>query len=75
MTEKDVVDFKGITGFTIGLTVVAIAAHLAMLLMYRVLTNQVDASNPPRMFPLHPRPRLRSRPVQQRKRQPPPSCC
>lgn len=52
MTEPDVIDFKGIAGFTIGLTVVAIASHLAMLLTYRVMTNQVDAANPPRMFPL-----------------------
>lgn len=50
--EPDQVDIRGIVGFGIGLTIVAIAAHLSMLLMFRVLANNIDASNPPRMYPL-----------------------
>lgn len=51
-TERDVIDVKGIVGFAIGLVVVSLAVHLSMLLMFRVLANQAEASNPPRMYPL-----------------------
>lgn len=53
-TEPDRINVRAIAGFAIGLVVVAAASQLAMLLMLRVLQNQVDASNPPRMYPLAP---------------------
>lgn len=51
-TEPDHVDVKAIVNFGAGLTVVAIAAHLLMLLMFNVMSNQSDAAEPPRMYPL-----------------------
>ncbi len=51
-TEPDVVNIRTVVNFAIGLTVVTVIAHLAMLLMFRVMANAREAENPPRMFPL-----------------------
>lgn len=52
--EPDAVDASAIVRFAIGLTVVLVASHLAMMLMFRVLSNQSAASDPPRVYPLAP---------------------
>ena len=52
VTEPDHVDIKAVVNFGIGLTVVTVAAHLAMLLMFNVLAKQSDAAEPPRLYPL-----------------------
>jgi hypothetical protein len=53
-TEPDHINVRAVAGFAIGLAVVAAAAHVAMLLMFSVLADQADASNPPRMYPMAP---------------------
>ncbi|MGE3958998.1 MAG: hypothetical protein AB7H96_19955 [Vicinamibacterales bacterium] len=50
--QEDHIDLKGIFGFGIGLTVVTIIAHVLMLWMYKAEIASVDASNPPRVYPL-----------------------
>jgi hypothetical protein len=50
--EEDQVDIRGIFGFGIGLAVVTIIAHGLMLWMFHAEVANVDASNPPRVFPL-----------------------
>src|SRR5215212_8459868 len=70
--EEDNVDIKAIFGFGIGLAVVTIVAHLLMLWMWTAEVAHVDASNPPRVFPLAvaddnrlpPEPRLQTNPKQ-----------
>lgn len=52
MTEPDVINARTVVNFAIGLTVITIIAHLAMLLMFRVMANAREAENPPRMYPL-----------------------
>lgn len=54
LTEPDHINLRAVFGFGIGLTVVAAACHLAMLLLFRVYSNQFEASTPPRMFPAAP---------------------
>lgn len=71
--EEDVLDFKGIYGFGIGLAVVTIVAHVLMLWMFKAEVAAVDASNPPRVYPLAvlqddrqpPEPRLQTNPKQE----------
>jgi len=70
--EEDVIDFKGVYGFGIGLAVVTIISHLLMLWMFKGEVAAVDASNPPRVYPLAvlqddrlpPEPRLQTNPKQ-----------
>ncbi len=70
--EEDVIDFKGVYGFGIGLAVVTIISHLLMLWMFKAEVAAVDASNPPRVYPLAvlqddrlpPEPRLQTNPKQ-----------
>lgn len=70
--EEDVIDFKGVYGFGIGLAVVTIFAHILMLWMFKAEVAAVDASNPPRVYPLAvlqdnrlpPEPRLQTNPKQ-----------
>ena len=70
--EADSIDFKAVYGFAIGLAVITIAAQLLMLWMFKAEVAAVDASNPPRMFPLAvlederqpPEPRLQTNPKQ-----------
>ncbi len=70
--EEDVIDFKGVYGFGIGLAVVTIIAHLLMLWMFKAEVAAVDAANPPRVYPLAvlqddrqpPEPRLQTNPRQ-----------
>ncbi len=70
--EEDVIDFKGVYGFAIGLAVVTIISHLLMLWMFKAEVAAVDASNPPRVYPLAvlqddrqpPEPRLQTNPRQ-----------
>jgi hypothetical protein len=50
--EEDHVDIRAVFGFGIGLAVVAIVVHILMLWMYSVEVAHVDATNPPRVFPL-----------------------
>ena len=50
--EEDFIDFKGVYGFGIGLAVVTIIAHILMLWMFKAEVAAVDASNPPRVYPL-----------------------
>jgi hypothetical protein len=72
ITEPDAVNVRSIVGFGIGLTVVAVISHLAMLLMFRVMANQAVAAEPPRVYPIAvlddqrvpPEPRLQTDPKQ-----------
>jgi hypothetical protein len=50
--EEDNLDIRGIFGFGIGLAVVTIIAHVLMLWMYHAEVANIDASNPPRVYPL-----------------------
>ena len=50
--EEDHIDLRAVFGFGIGLAVVAIVVHGLMLWMYSIEVAHVDASNPPRVFPL-----------------------
>jgi hypothetical protein len=52
LTEPDTIDVRSIVGYGIGLTVVAVISHVAMLLMFNGLERSVDAANPPRVYPL-----------------------
>ncbi len=71
--EADVVDLKAVYGFAIGLAVVTIITHVLMLWMWKAEVASVDASNPPRVFPLAvlqderlpPEPRLQTNPKQE----------
>jgi hypothetical protein len=71
--EEDHVNLRGVFGFGIGLAVVTIIVHLAMVLMFRIEVNAIDAANPPRVFPLAipqderlpPEPRLQTNPKQE----------
>lgn len=71
--EEDVIDYKGVYGFGIGLAVVTIVAHLLMIWMYKAEIAAVDAANPPRVYPLAvlqderqpPEPRLQTNPKQE----------
>ena len=70
--EADSIDFKAVYGFAIGLAVITIAAQLLMLWMFKAEVAAVDASNPPRVYPLAvlqderlpPEPRLQTNPKQ-----------
>ena len=70
--EDDVIDFKGVYGFGIGLAVVTLIAHILMLWMFKAEVAAVDAANPPRLYPLAvlqddrqpPEPRLQTNPRQ-----------
>jgi hypothetical protein len=70
--EEDFIDFKGVYGFGIGLAVVTIISHILMLWMFKAEVAAVDASNPPRVYPLAvlqddrqpPEPRLQTNPRQ-----------
>jgi hypothetical protein len=50
--EEDEIDIRGILGFAIGLAVVTIIAHVLMLWMFHAEVASIDASNPPRVYPL-----------------------
>ncbi|MGE0451003.1 MAG: hypothetical protein AB7Q29_15630 [Vicinamibacterales bacterium] len=52
--EPDAVNVRGILGMTAGLIVVTILAHVAMYFTFNLMAHQIDASNPPRMFPVAP---------------------
>jgi hypothetical protein len=51
-TEPDVIEFGSIVKFTIGLTVVAALAHVAMLFTFSYLDNTLKAEAPPIVYPL-----------------------
>ena len=51
-TEPDVVDVRSIVRFAVGLTVVVILSHIAMVVTYRVLSSQADAAGLYRVYPL-----------------------
>ena len=71
--EADHVNLRGVFGFGIGLAVVTVIVHLAMVLMFRIEVNAIDAANPPKLFPLAipqderlpPQPRLQTNPRQE----------
>jgi hypothetical protein len=50
--EPDYVDIGAIYKFGIGLAVITIVSHILMYWMWISLTASVDASNPPRVYPL-----------------------
>jgi hypothetical protein len=52
VTEKDAIDAGSIVRYAVGLTLVVIAAHLAMLWMYSSMSKTAEASTPPRIYPL-----------------------
>ena len=68
--EPDYVNIRSVFGFGIGLFVVATVVHLLMLWMWSVEVANVDAANPPRVYPLAvlqderqpPEPRLQTSP-------------
>jgi hypothetical protein len=72
MVEPDHVNIRAIFGFGIGLAVVALIVHVLMLWMWNIEVANVDASNPPRVYPLAvlqderqpPEPRLQTNPKQ-----------
>jgi hypothetical protein len=72
MVEPDYVNIRAVFGFGIGLFVVAAIIHVLMLWMWNVEVANVDASNPPRVYPLAvlqderqpPEPRLQTNPKQ-----------
>lgn len=49
--EPDAINIGGILRMTLGLVVVTALAHVAMYFTFIVMARQIDASNPPRMFP------------------------
>ena len=50
--QEDKIDLRGIFGFAIGLAVVMIVVEIAMVLWFNIGVGAVDASNPPKVFPL-----------------------
>lgn len=50
--QEDKIDLRGIFGFAIGLAVVMIVVEIAMVVWFRMGVGAVDASNPPKVFPL-----------------------
>jgi hypothetical protein len=50
--EEDHVNIRAIFSFGIGLALVTIVVHLLMLWMWHIEVANVDASNPPRVYPL-----------------------
>jgi len=70
--EPDYVDLKAVFGFGIGLAVVTFFVHILMVWMWNAEVAAVDASNPPRVFPIAvlqderepPEPRLQTNPKQ-----------
>jgi hypothetical protein len=70
--QPDNINLRAVFGFGIGLAVVAVVVQIAMLWMWKVEVNSIDASNPPRVYPLAvlqderqpPEPRLQTNPKQ-----------
>jgi hypothetical protein len=68
MAEPDSVDIRSIVGYAIGLAIVTIVSHFAMVLTYNGFAASTDATRAPRVFPLAadqdsmrpPEPRLQS---------------
>lgn len=50
--EEDHVNLRAIFSFGIGLVVVTTVVHLLMLWMWHIEVANIDASNPPRVYPL-----------------------
>ena len=50
--EEDHVNVRAIFSFGIGLALVTIVVHLLMLWMWHIEVANIDASNPPRVYPL-----------------------
>ena len=70
--EPDYVDIQAVFRFGAGLAVVTIVSALLMIWMYKAEVASVDASNPPKVFPIAvsendrmpPAPRLQTEPKQ-----------
>ena len=68
--EPDNVNVRAVVSFGVGLFVIATVIHLLMLWMWRIEVANVDAANPPRVYPLAvlqderqpPEPRLQTNP-------------
>lgn len=52
MAEPDVIDVGSIVRYALGLAVVTLVSHFAMVLMFNSLAKSTDAANPPRVYPL-----------------------
>ena len=50
--QEDKIDLRAIFGFAIGLAVVIIVVDVAMVLWFNMGVRAIDASNPPKVFPL-----------------------
>jgi hypothetical protein len=50
--QDDKINLRAIFGFGIGLVIVTVVVEAAMVVMFRMEVSAVDASNPPRVFPL-----------------------
>lgn len=52
MAEPDAVDLGAIVKFGIGLAIVLVISHFAMLLTFRSLDSRAAAAEPPRVYPM-----------------------
>lgn len=52
LVEPDYVNVRAVLGFGVGLFVVATIIHVLMLWMWQIEVANVDAANPPRIYPL-----------------------
>ena len=50
--QDDKINLRAIFGFGAGLAIVTIVVEVAMVVMFRMEVSAVDASNPPKVFPL-----------------------
>jgi hypothetical protein len=50
--QEDKIDLRAIFGFAIGLAIVIIVVDVAMVLWFNMGVRAIDASNPPKVFPL-----------------------
>ena len=50
--QEDQINLRAIFNFGIGLAIVTVVIEIAMVVMFRMEVSAVDASNPPRTFPL-----------------------
>lgn len=50
--QEDKINLRGIFGFAGGLAIVIVVVEIAMVVWFRMGVNAVDASNPPKVFPL-----------------------
>jgi|KBSMisStandDraft_5_1062788.scaffolds.fasta_scaffold1147520_2 hypothetical protein len=50
--QEDKIDLRAIFGFAFGLAIVIVVVEIAMVVWFRMGVSAIDASNPPKVFPL-----------------------